>query len=86
MATQQANMTRHDMLTGIAAIDFSMVKLKLMDTEEGEGWSADHCDRVEREYRRYLALSRQYPGQGGCAVEGGGYLLALPHTRHPGIR
>ena len=50
-----------EMLSGIAAIDFSMVKLKLMDTEEGESWSVDYCDRVEREYRRYLALSLQYP-------------------------
>ena len=61
MATQQMNPTMQDMLSGIATIDFSMVKLKLMDTEEGEGWSADQCDGVEREYRRYLALSRQYP-------------------------
>ena len=61
MATQQMNPIMQDMLSGIAAIDFSMIKLKLMDTDEGEGWSANHCDRVEREYRRYLALSRQYP-------------------------
>ena len=60
MATKQMTPTIQDLLSGIAAIDFSMVKLKLMDTEEGEGWGADHCDRVEREYRRYLELSRQY--------------------------
>ncbi len=61
MAIKQIIPTTKEMLSSIAAIDFSMVKLKLMDTEEGEGWSADHCDRVEREYRRYLVLSRQYP-------------------------
>ena len=61
MVIKQMNPTTQEMLSSIATIDFSMVKLKLMDTEEGEGWSEDHCDRVEREYRRYLALSRQYP-------------------------
>ena len=60
MAIKQMIPTTKEMLSNIAAIDFSMVKLKLMDTEEGEGWSVDYCDRVEREYRRYLALSRQY--------------------------
>ncbi len=45
----------------IDSIDFSMIKLKLMDPEEGAGWSAEQCERVEVEYRRYLALSRHYP-------------------------
>lgn len=48
------------LLEGIEKLDFSMVKLKLMDPEEGEGWAADFCDRVEVEYRRYLALNRMY--------------------------
>ena len=61
MTTQQMTPTMHGALLAIAAIDFSMVKLKLMDTEEGEGWSADQCELVELEYRRYLALSWQYP-------------------------
>ena len=61
MATQQMNSTTYDMFWGITAMDFSMVKLKLMDAEEGEGWSADQCERIELEYRRYLALSRRYP-------------------------
>ena len=53
--------TTEEMLASVSAIDLSMVKMKLMDLEEGEGWSVDHCDRVEIEYRRYLSLSRQYP-------------------------
>ena len=61
MATQQIGPTTCDMLLDIATIDFGMVKLKLMDTEEGGGWSFDQCERVELEYRRYLALSRHYP-------------------------
>ena len=54
MATREMNPTTYDILAGITAMDFSMVKLKLMDGEEGEGWSADQCERVEQEYRRYL--------------------------------
>lgn len=47
----------------IGAIDFSMIRLKLMDHEEGQGWLSDYCDKVEKEYRRYLALSRLYPSK-----------------------
>jgi hypothetical protein len=45
---------------GLDEIDLSMVRTKLMDAEEGAGWSADYADRVEMEYRRYLALARRY--------------------------
>jgi hypothetical protein len=51
----------HRFLEAIDGLDFSMIKLKLMDAEEGHGWSPDYCERVDREYRRYLALSRRYP-------------------------
>ena len=63
MATQQKNPTILGMPRAILAMDFSMVKLKLMDAEEGAGWSANLCDRVELEYRRYLTLSRHYPNK-----------------------
>ena len=46
-----------------AALNLSMIKLKLMDGEEGPGWSPSRCDSVEFEYRRYLALSRAYPDE-----------------------
>jgi len=42
-------------------LDLRMIKLKLMDAEEGEGWSAELADLVEGEYRRFLALTRAYP-------------------------
>lgn len=50
-----------ELLRGIDEIDLSMVKLKLQDPEEGAGWSSMYCDRIEIEYRRYLALNREYP-------------------------
>jgi len=45
----------------IEALDLSMVKRKLQDREEGMGWTAEECDEVEVEYKRYLALKRAYP-------------------------
>jgi hypothetical protein len=45
----------------IDALDLSMIKLKLQDCEEGPGWSAERCDTVEIDYKRFLALKRAYP-------------------------
>lgn len=45
----------------IEALDLSMIKRKLQDVEEGLGWTAEECDEVEVEYKRYLALKRAYP-------------------------
>lgn len=56
----QSRLDAKQLLEGIEGLDFSMIKLKLMDAEEGQGWSADYCDRVEVEYHRYLALNRCY--------------------------
>ncbi len=50
----------HDLLAGFEDIDFTMIRAKLADSDEGQGWSPEYCQRVETEYRRYLALSRQY--------------------------
>lgn len=40
----------------INSIDFSMVKAKLMDEEEGQGWDKDYTDYVEVLYKRYLCM------------------------------
>lgn len=45
----------------IQNLDFGMVKLKLQDEEEGEGWSAEECDSAESEYKQFLILKREYP-------------------------
>ncbi len=45
----------------IKATDFSMVKLKLQDKEEGQGWTEDLCNEAEIEYMKFLALKRTYP-------------------------
>ncbi|HWM89548.1 MAG TPA: hypothetical protein VN493_02150 [Thermoanaerobaculia bacterium] len=45
----------------IEALDLTMIKLKLQDTEEGPGWTPEQCDTVEAEYKRFLGLKRAYP-------------------------
>lgn len=40
----------------INSIDLSMVKMKLMDEEEGEGWSEEFASRAEIRYRRFLCM------------------------------
>lgn len=50
-----------DIRARIDTIDLSMVKLKLMDPDEGQGWSAEHADYVEERYRRYLSMLRLSP-------------------------
>lgn len=58
MATLEAVEIRMD---DIEALDLAMIKRKLQDTDEGPGWTAEQCDEVEIEYKRYLALKRAYP-------------------------
>ncbi len=44
--------------TAVDRLDFSMLRAKLMDHEEGLGWSEAQCRAVEAEYRRYLRLTQ----------------------------
>lgn len=48
-------------MADVEALDLTMIKRKLQDPEEGMGWTAEECDEVEVEYKRYLALKRAYP-------------------------
>jgi len=45
----------------VANIDLGMVKMKLMDSEEGPGWTIEQCDAAEIEYKRFLTLNKIYP-------------------------
>jgi len=42
----------------VAAIDLSMVKMKLQDPDEGLGWTVEQCESAEIEYKRYLHLCK----------------------------
>ncbi len=48
--------TLEEAQAAINIIDLSMVKQKLMDPEEGQGWSVDQADQAELRYRRYLCM------------------------------
>jgi hypothetical protein len=47
----------------IAHIDLEMVKMKIMDPEEGLGWTREDCDRAEIEYKRFLQLNKMFPNE-----------------------
>lgn len=47
----------------IENLDFSMLKRKLQDKEEGQGWTAEVCDGAEYQYKRFLALKRLFPNK-----------------------
>lgn len=52
-----------DLLTmdDILELNLEMIKLKLRDKEEGEGWTEEMCEETELEYKRFLILKRLYP-------------------------
>jgi hypothetical protein len=45
----------------ISALDLNPIKTKLMHVESGEGWSPEHANAVETEYRRFLYLMKAFP-------------------------
>jgi hypothetical protein len=47
----------------IDTLDLEPIKVKLMHEESGEGWSLEHANAVEREYRRFLYLMKKYPDE-----------------------
>jgi hypothetical protein len=57
------NVRFHGVRETIAAIDLSMVKLKLQDREHGLAWTTAQCESAELEYKRYLELCKRHgPG------------------------
>ena len=48
-------------IAAIQALDLDPIKLKLMDHEEGQGWSREHADRMELGYKRFLTLLATHP-------------------------
>src|SRR5260221_4861020 len=48
-------------IAAIQALDLDPIKVKLMDPEEGQGWSREYVDQMAIEYKRFLTLSVKYP-------------------------
>jgi hypothetical protein len=55
------NICKHENATKIEALNLDPIKIKLMDTNSGKGWSRDQCDVVEKWYKRFLTLNLLYP-------------------------
>lgn len=48
-------------VAAIEAMDLDPIKFKLMDADEGEGWSREQVDRIEIAYRQFLTLLVKHP-------------------------
>ncbi len=59
---QSVNKSLDQVVSAIWTLDLDPIKFKLMDPEEGHGWSRDLADRNEIEYKRFLTLLAKYPG------------------------
>ncbi len=44
----------------LPVFDLDPIKFKLIHSDEGPGWDAEFCTKIEREYRRFLAMSRYF--------------------------
>lgn len=44
-------------------LDLDPIKIKLMDTVEGEGWTREQADKVDILYRRFLYLNEKHQDQ-----------------------
>lgn len=47
----------------IATLDLAPIKFKIASKEDGYGWTAEHTDRIELGYRRFLTILAAHPGQ-----------------------
>lgn len=41
----------------VNSLNLDPIKIKLMDSNEGEGWSREKADAVETQYKRFLVMS-----------------------------
>ena len=60
----QARLTtrpKQDVVAAIQTLDLEAVKLRVMDTELGEGWNREYADSIELAYKNYLTMLVKYP-------------------------
>src|SRR2546425_489045 len=58
--TQLAARSTEQVIAAIQALDLDPIKFKLMDPEEGQGWSREYVNQMAIEYKRFLTLSVKY--------------------------
>ncbi|HWA39544.1 MAG TPA: hypothetical protein VG873_16945 [Burkholderiales bacterium] len=61
MKVQSSSKPVEQVVAAIQTLDLEPIKFKLMDADEGEGWSRETVDRLEVEYKRFLTLLVKYP-------------------------
>src|SRR6267142_1532205 len=61
MKTKLTNRPVERVIAAIEVLDLDPIKLKLMDPEEGQGWSRAYADRMELAYKRFLTLLVTHP-------------------------
>jgi hypothetical protein len=61
MRSSERRRTTRQIIEAIEALDLGPIKFKLMDPEEGEGWTREFVEHMETQYRRYLTLVAKYP-------------------------
>lgn len=61
IAPMQGPATVEEVMERIASIDLTMVKQKLADAEEGQGWDEEYTNHVETRYRRFLCMLFMHP-------------------------
>jgi hypothetical protein len=50
-----------DIVAAIRALDLDPIKVKLMDAEDGQGWTREYAERMEVAYKRFLTLLVTHP-------------------------
>ena len=48
-------------IAAIQALDLEPIRLRVMDTESGEGWTREYAETIERAYRTYLTMLVKHP-------------------------
>lgn len=61
METRNSNKPGAEIVAAIQALDLGPIKVKLMGTDEGHGWSREYADRMEVAYKRFLTLLVTHP-------------------------
>lgn len=51
------------MVAAVFSLDLDPIKFKLMDANEGYGWTREETDSRELEYKRFLALVAKFPDE-----------------------
>src|SRR5258706_1415838 len=59
--TQLTARRREQVIAAIQALDLDPIKFKLMDHEEGQGWSREYVDQISIDYKGFLPLSVKDP-------------------------